>query len=321
LHPEQVKAAAIGSTGWLTVPVSVWGNADLRYPVGISDLEMLTGQPFNLQYFRFVPQYSFIGDQDTNDAVDFSDTYDEPDRLLIYELFGDPQYIWERRLAAHRVFESVQSNTAFKIYPGVGHVLTSDMFADVKNFFIRYNTLFPDVPTDLWYHPYVMAIYSEGVTRGCSMDPLQYCPSTPVTREQMASFIVRAVDRGDSPGPCNGVFTDVPIGAPHCANIERLKALNITQGCGPNLYCPLGNVTRQEMASFLVRAVDHQDATVCDGTVFNDVPLGAPHCANIERLKELNVTLGCGAGLYCPANNVLRDQMAAFLARAFLGMQ
>jgi len=33
-----------------------------------------------------------------------------------------------------------------------------------------------------------------GVTRGCSTSPLRYCPDQPVTRAQMASFFVRAVN-------------------------------------------------------------------------------------------------------------------------------
>jgi hypothetical protein len=36
---------------------------------------------------------------------------------------------------------------------------------------------------------------------------------------------------------------------------------------------------------------------------------------------EDGITTGCGGGSYCPVNNVTRSQMAAFLARAFLGMQ
>ena len=43
-------------------------------------------------------------------------------------------------------------------------------------------------------------------------------------------------------------------------------------------------------------------------------------CRYIKRLAELNVTTGCGGGNYCPDSIVTRDQMAAFLARAFLGM-
>jgi hypothetical protein len=37
-------------------------------------------------------------------------------------------------------------------------------------------------------------------------------------------------------------------------------------------------------------------------------------------MTELGITTGCGGGKYCPSQTVTRDQMAVFLARAFLGM-
>jgi len=37
-------------------------------------------------------------------------------------------------------------------------------------------------------------------------------------------------------------------------------------------------------------------------------------------MSELGITTGCGNGNYCPTQSVSRDQMAAFLGRAFLGM-
>ena len=37
-------------------------------------------------------------------------------------------------------------------------------------------------------------MYQTGVTRGCSAEPLNYCPNQPVTRAQMASFFVRAIN-------------------------------------------------------------------------------------------------------------------------------
>jgi len=37
-------------------------------------------------------------------------------------------------------------------------------------------------------------------------------------------------------------------------------------------------------------------------------------------MAELGITTGCGGGNYCPGQTVSRDQMAAFLGRAFLGM-
>ena len=43
------------------------------------------------------------------------------------------------------------------------------------------------------------ALYRAGITRGCALDPLRYCPDRPVTRAQMASFIVRALNTAPAP--------------------------------------------------------------------------------------------------------------------------
>ena len=46
------------------------------------------------------------------------------------------------------------------------------------------------------------ALYRAGITRGCAVDPLRYCPDRPVTRAQMASFIIRALNTAPAPtGP------------------------------------------------------------------------------------------------------------------------
>ena len=43
------------------------------------------------------------------------------------------------------------------------------------------------------------ALYRAGITRGCAVDPLRYCPDRPVTRAQMASFIIRALNTAPAP--------------------------------------------------------------------------------------------------------------------------
>ena len=47
----------------------------------------------------------------------------------------------------------------------------------------------------------IEGMYQTGVTRGCSTTPLNYCPDQPVTRAQMASFFVRALDQAPDPTP------------------------------------------------------------------------------------------------------------------------
>ena len=47
----------------------------------------------------------------------------------------------------------------------------------------------------------IEGMYQTRVTRGCSTSPLNYCPDQPVTRAQMASFFVRAIDQAPPATP------------------------------------------------------------------------------------------------------------------------
>jgi hypothetical protein len=86
-------------------------------------------------------------------------------------------------------------------------------------------------------------------------EPLRFCPDEAVTRAEMASFLVRALDL---PSAESAGFADVGAGGVHAAAIDALSAAGITRGClsEPLRFCPDEAVTRAEMASFLVRALD-----------------------------------------------------------------
>ncbi len=56
--------------------------------------------------------------------------------------------------------------------------------------------------------------------------------------------------------PGTEMFSDVSADNPFCSWIEELARRGITTGCAPGLYCPTAFVTRQQMAVFLVRAVE-----------------------------------------------------------------
>jgi hypothetical protein len=50
-------------------------------------------------------------------------------------------------------------------------------------------TSFTDVPTTHWAAPWIKQLAAEGITGGCGTGV--YCPESPVTRAQMAVFLVR----------------------------------------------------------------------------------------------------------------------------------
>jgi hypothetical protein len=54
-----------------------------------------------------------------------------------------------------------------------------------------YEGLFEDVPLTHFAARWIEQLYREGVTAGCSVTPMKYCPERSVTRADMAVFLVR----------------------------------------------------------------------------------------------------------------------------------
>ncbi len=123
------------------------------------------------------------------------------------------------------------------------------------NFTYSPTPYFQDVPTTYWAFAYIQKLYELGITTGCSA--LDYCPSNPVTRAEMAVFIIRARYGTTTPVTSNPTpyFADVPAGSFAFADIQRMYQDGITTGCtaSPMNYCPDNAVNRGEMAIFLMR--------------------------------------------------------------------
>jgi hypothetical protein len=114
-------------------------------------------------------------------------------------------------------------------------------------------SVFTDVPAGAFAAAWIEELAALGVTGGCGGG--LYCPTNPVTRAQMAIFLLKTFeDSSYVPPPATGtVFADVPINAFAAAWIEELYARAITGGClvSPLRYCPNNSNNRQQMAVFL----------------------------------------------------------------------
>jgi hypothetical protein len=113
-------------------------------------------------------------------------------------------------------------------------------------------------------------------------------------------------------------FLDVPSNNPFYNEIGKLSARGVTLGCGGGNFCPNDPVTREQMAAFIVRARGEFNPPTPESQRFTDVPPTNAFYAFIDRLAELQITLGCTPDhlMYCPSDPVKREQMAAFLIRA-----
>lgn len=100
-------------------------------------------------------------------------------------------------------------------------------------------------------------IADANITLGCNPPSFtRFCPDRTLTRAEMATLLVRAFpDRVPPTAP--DAFGD-DNGDIHEANINRIAAANITLGCNPpdnTKYCPRAKVTREQMATFITRAL------------------------------------------------------------------
>jgi M6 family metalloprotease-like protein len=188
----------------------------------------------------------------------------------------------------------------------------------------RFNDVAPGSP----FYDYVSLMADYNITAGCSASPPLYCPNAEVTREQMAVFIVTALNRAlgtpltYNPAP---YFEDMPPTSSFFPFVQRIRELNITAGCSvnPPLYCSGANITQGQMAVFMIAAwMQANNLTTFSYPAtpyFTDVPATHPFFRFIQKMQELGFWTGCSATQYCESAPVTRGQMAPMILRAILG--
>jgi SpoIID/LytB domain protein len=170
----------------------------------------------------------------------------------------------------------------------------------------------PFVDDDGNVHEYsIVWANAAGIAQGTSAT--RYSPRDRVTRAQMAAFIFRTFD---VPRTSSHSFRDIG-GSTHEEAIASVAAAGIARGYDARRFGPNDPVTREQMASFIARAMGLSPVR----PTFDDVPPGGTHAGNVGAIARRGITAGCRANLYCPRDPVLRDQMASFIYRAARSMR
>jgi len=185
---------------------------------------------------------------------------------------------------------------------------------------------FEDVPCDFWAANQIAAVYGQDIVRG--YEDGTYQPNNPVTRDQMAVYIARAIAGGEAnvpdPGCSTPPFTDVACDHWARKYIQLCVNESIVQGYEDGTYQPSVGVTRDQMAVYTARSIASPRGeaglagyTPADPRNFPDVASTFWAYKHIEYCVENSVVNGYGDGLYHPEIVVTRDQMAVYVARAF----
>lgn len=131
LHPEYIKMCIAGGvSGILTLPIKELNNQRLLWPVGLGNIEELTGVEFNddkIEQFKDIPQIYYMGGQDSNNPFVFNENYEprysgminQQELEQIYQIFGN--LMSERWVKSQELYKELGVNSSFYTYDGFGH--------------------------------------------------------------------------------------------------------------------------------------------------------------------------------------------------------
>jgi hypothetical protein len=203
---------------------------------------------------------------------------------------------------------------------GLGTTVTGtlrmDDFISQRTGYVGPALPFSDMPTSSTFFPFVQGIYANEIIPACAVG--SFCPDSPITRKEMAKFLLLArYGNNYTPPACTTpTFSDVPCSNPYAAWVNEMARQGITSGCGGGNFCPEGNITRAQMSVFLM-VTRGFPALTCPPSSFNDVPSTSSFCGWIKQIAAQGITAGCGGGNFCPDNLVSRGQMSVFLSTTF----
>ncbi len=168
----------------------------------------------------------------------------------------------------------------------------------------------------------IRELHPLGVFTGTECEANRICPDDPLTRWVAAVWMVRILDGEEPAAITESRFSDVNASpmweesmwfAPH---VERLAELEVTMGCAtdPLRYCPDGNLTRAQVASWIARALDLPSA---ESEGFTDT-MGDVHEDNIDSVVAAGVAGGCATSpdRFCPERIVTRGELARMVNAA-----
>lgn len=144
---------------------------------------------------------------------------------------------------------------------------------------------FTDVPASRWYYGSVQAGVDLGITEGTS--PGEFAPDQPLTRQEAAVWLVRALKQSGTSVGTAPVFSDRGEMATWAVpSIAIVQELGLMQGDGGE-FRPNAPITRQETAVLMARVLETRDfATKINQPAASGIQLGWQYNQTTEQYEQ-----------------------------------
>lgn len=173
-------------------------------------------------------------------------------------------------------------------------------------------TQFTDVEsTDFGFNE-IIDLYERGVVTGLPGNKFQ--PDGKLTRADAAVMFQRALEL---PIPSDTTsFKDVKQGLYYTGAVAATKEANIFKGNSNGTFGPYDQLSREQMASLLVRVLDLKPITSASVTVNDSDEIHPSHRSDVFTLYHHGITKGKSGNMYDPKGKVTRAEFSVFVVRS-----
>lgn len=170
-----------------------------------------------------------------------------------------PEDSWAKDYIAEVAALGIMNGSGNGVF-GYGKNMTRAEFATMLPRLFHWDLVNPDIPTfqdnadkNAWYYDDIETAVNNGAV---TIDSALFRPNDPITREEMAVMLVRALGYATLADSLRNVqlpFTDVMSNMPYVA---MAYDFGIIKGTTPTTFNPIGSATREEAATMMIRLND-----------------------------------------------------------------
>jgi len=173
--------------------------------------------------------------------------------------------------------------------------------------------IFTDISDYEWAREAIEALYEQGIVSGKSEK--EFAPKDNITREEFAAIIVRAM--GIKAGETDVEFADVPEGAWYAEAIKTAASAQIIFGKDNSNFGVGENITRQDMAVIIARAINASKTAQTENKFTDDDEISEYAKNSVYIMREQNIISGFEDGSFAPLAEASRAQAAVMIYKAF----